>query len=92
MSTTKGPDITKLGTNNYPQWKGEMQAWFRATQLWKLVSGDLQRPTAPNSIIAEHTAKYDQWVEKQKKAAGWIYLMVEQNQRIHLAGIEDDPV
>ena len=36
----KGPDIAKLGPDNYPQWSGEMRAWLRAYDLWDVVSGD----------------------------------------------------
>jgi hypothetical protein len=86
MSSTKGPEIAKLGPNNYPQWSGEMQAWLRASQLWRLVSGDFKCPMKPNPVTE------DQWLEKQEKASGWIYLMVEPEQRIHLTSIQDDPV
>ncbi len=95
MSSTKGPDIAQLGPNNYPQWNGEMQAWLRASQLWRLVSGDLTRPEKPVKPDPDndtYTSKDDQWLEKAEKASGWIYLMVEPEQRIHLTGIEDNPV
>jgi hypothetical protein len=92
MSTTKVPEIAKLGPNNYPQWSGEMQAWLRASQLWRLVSGDLKCPTMPDKVTDEYTTKNEQWLEKAEKASGWIYLMVEPEQRIHLTGIQDDPV
>ena len=89
---SKGPDITKLGANNYPQWSGEMQAWLHANQLWRLFSGHLTCPAKPETITEAYTDKDDQWLEKAERAAGWIYLMVEHDQRIHLASIQDDPV
>jgi len=92
MSSTKGPDIAKLGPNNYPQWSGEMKAWLRAHQLWRHVSGDLTRPVKPNPVTEEYTSDDNQWLEKVDKASGWIYLMVEQEQRIHLTGIEDNAI
>jgi hypothetical protein len=42
MSSIRGSNIVKLGPNNYSQWSGEMQAWLKAVQLWKLVSGKLE--------------------------------------------------
>ena len=89
---SKGPDITKLGTNNYPQWSGEMQAWLHANQLWRLVSRHITCPEKPKTITDTYTDKDYQWLEKAEKAAGWIYLMVEHDQRIHLASIQDDLV
>ena len=69
-----------------------MQAWLRASQLWRLVSGDFKRPEKPDPVTEAYTSKDDQWLEKQEKASGWIYLMVEPEQRIHLTGIQDNPV
>ena len=60
MSITKGPDITKLGINNYPQWSGEMKAWLRAVQLWRHVSGDQKRPEKPKTITETYTDKDEQ--------------------------------
>jgi hypothetical protein len=77
MFTTKVPEIAKLGPNNYPQWSGEMQAWLCASQLWRLVSGDLKCPTKPSTITNDYTTKDEQWLERAEKASGWIYLMVE---------------
>ena len=34
----------------------------------------------------------DAWETKSDKAAGWLYLMVEQEQRVHFNGIQDSPV
>ena len=72
-----------------------MQAWLRASQLWRLVSGDLTRPEKPVKPDPDndtYTSKDDQWLEKAEKASGWIFLMVEPEQRIHFTGIEDNPV
>ena len=55
MSSIKGPDIAKLGPNNYPQWSGEMQAWLRAAQLWRLVSGKLKIPEKTSPITGDTT-------------------------------------
>jgi hypothetical protein len=36
--------------------------------------------------------KLEEWETKADIAAGWIYLMVESKQRIHLTNICDDPI
>jgi hypothetical protein len=36
--------------------------------------------------------KLEEWEIKADIAAGWIYLMVESNQRIYLTNIRDDPI
>jgi len=92
MSSTKGPDITKLGPNNYSQWSGEMQAWLRASELWRVVSGDLKCLEKPDPITEAYISKNDLWLGKMEKASGWIYLMVEPEQRIHITSLQDDPV
>jgi transposase InsO family protein len=90
----KGPDFDKLGPNNYPQWSGEMEAWLRASELWRLVSGTLKRPadaTKPEHKEAVET-KQEDWDKMSDKAGGWLFLMVEPEQRVHFDGIKDDPV
>ena len=62
-----------------------MQAWLRAHQLWQIVSGQRKCPVADSD-------KKEAWEDKAEKAAGWIYLMVEPSQTMHLKGLEDDPV
>lgn len=73
-----------------------MEAWLRTQGLWRLVQGSLTKAhlsatseafTTPGTIIT--AAKWDHFVDK---AAGWIYIMVEDVQRIYLEDIEDDPV
>lgn len=85
MSTFKGPDIQKLGATNYNVWSGDMKAWLRANQLWRIVSGDKKRPEKDET-------KQDEWDEKKEKAAGYIYLMVESSQTVHLKDSDGDPV
>jgi Reverse transcriptase (RNA-dependent DNA polymerase)/gag-polypeptide of LTR copia-type/GAG-pre-integrase domain/Integrase core domain len=91
---SKSPEIQKLGTDNYNQWSGEMKAWLRANQLWQIVSGQKLRPTISSTSSNQEMqeALQNVWDEKAEKAAGWIYLMVETSQTVHLKGKEDDPV
>src|SRR5260370_7187899 len=54
--------------------------------IWKLVYGKLSKP--PLSKVEEVI----KWEEKAEQAAGEIYLLVENDQRVHFRGKEDDPV
>ena len=85
MSTTEGMGkIKPLSNSNYPEWAGEMKAWLMRNNLWRLVSGKEKQPSEEEKSIT--------WEEKAEKAAGEIYLMVENDQRVHFRGSEDDPV
>ena len=68
-----------------------MQAWLRANQLWQIVSGQKPCPTTRPDNEKE-IEKQEAWKDKAEKAAGWIYLMVEPSQTVHLKGKEEDPV
>ena len=91
MTSSKGPEIQKLGSSNYNQWSGEMQAWLRAQALWSIVSGQKKCPQASSNKEAE-IEQQEAWQEKADRAAGWIYLMVEPSQTVHLKGKDGDPV
>ena len=78
--------IRPLSNSNYPEWVGEMRACLMQQQLWRLVSGKEKAPEP--SRVKEHEA----WEVRAEKAAGMIYLLVENDQRVHLRGFEEDPV
>ena|SRR5277367_5108706 len=92
--TSKGPDFEKLGSDNYSQWSIEMLAWLGSQQLKKLVMGTRIAPTPvdPTTPTMEETTRIEAWEDKVEKAAGWIMLMLTPDQRIHVKGMEDDPV
>ncbi len=77
--------IKPLSNSNYPEWCGEMKAWLMRNGLWRLVSG---RELQPSSGIEE----LNKWEAKAEKAAGEIYLLVENDQRVHFRGHEEDPI
>lgn len=81
--------IAKLNNSNYV---GEVSAYFCSQHLLKLVKGLELQPTEPSTITSAYTAQVKAWEDKEEEAAGIIFLVVEQDQRIHLTGIEDDPV
>ncbi len=93
MSSNSMPHFTKLNATNYPTWAGEMQAYLRSRAFWRIVSGDSKAPklssTPPLRLRRPH------WTPgslKSDKAAGYIFLAVEDNQKVHFASISDDPV
>ena len=60
---------------------------------YRLVTGKETRPEAAGATpTAAEVALIDAWEDKALRAAGEIYLAVDQEQKTHLAGIEDDPV
>ena len=77
--------IKPLSNSNYPEWCGEMKAWLMRNGLWRLVSG---RELKPSSGMEE----LNKWEAKAEKAAGEIYLLVENDQRVHFRGHEEDPI
>src|SRR5258705_3874768 len=63
-----------------------MKVWLMKNGLWNVVSGKLSK--LPLSKVEEVI----KWEEKAEQAAGEIYLLVENDQRVHFRGKEDDPV
>ena len=63
--------IKPLSNSNYPEGCGEMKAWLMRNGLWRLIS---KKETKPPASKAEELEK---WEMKAEKAAGEIYLLVE---------------
>ena len=61
--------------------------------LWGIVSGRSKRPIPAESkaTTAAETALIDAWDKNAEKAAGELYLLVSEEQKVHFAGITDDP-
>ena len=76
--------IKPLSNSNYPEWSGEMKAWLMRNGLWRLVSKREVKPSKEDDL--------NKWEAKAEKAAGEIYLMVENDQRVHFRGHEEDPI
>jgi hypothetical protein len=91
MSSTL-PLFTKLNSNNYNTWNGDMEAWYRAQALWRLVFGASTVPKVSTPAKEGEEEKLDSWQIKADKAAGIMWLMVENTQRVHFRGIKDNPV
>ena len=78
------PRFKPLNSGNYHEWSGEMKAWLMKLGYWRLVNGKDLKPTKEELI--------GMWETKAEKAAGEIYLAVESDQRVHIKGVEEDPV
>ena len=61
--------------------------------LWGIVSGRSKRPIPADSkaTTAAETALIDAWDKNAEKAAGELYLLVSEEQKVHFAGITDHP-
>ena len=86
MSDNNYGKIKPLSNSNYPEWVGEMRACLMQQQLWRLVSGKEKAPE-PSRV-----KEFEAWEIRAEKAAGIIYLLVENDQRTHFRGFEEDPV
>ena len=72
-----------------------MQAWLRAQGVWRIVAAVSLAPKLPTSPAVAPDAQIatlDAWELKSDKACSWMYLSIKDDQKIHLQGIEGDPV
>ena len=86
MSEERRIAVTKLGDSNYSTWKGEMKAALMKDKCWRIVKGEA---TEPEPKLAKD---HKEWEEHFDMAAGSIYLTLEPSQRVHVEGIDSDPV
>ena len=88
------PHFALLATSNYPQWSEHARAWFRACGLWDLVVGKELRPSAASSgtVTASEQEKLEDWDQRAMRAAGELYLLVSDAEKMHLATISTDPI
>jgi len=68
-----------------------MEAWFRAQALWCIVSS-VSKPPTVTATPKKGEDKLEAWQLKADKAAGIIWLMVDNTQRVHFRGIKDNPL
>jgi hypothetical protein len=69
-----------------------MQAWLCAQGVWHIVATTSLAPTLPTTPTETQITALDAWELKSDKACSWMYLSLEDDQKIHLKGIEGDPV
>jgi len=82
----------KLNSNNYNTWNGDIEAWFHAQALWCIVSSISKPPTVSATPKEGEEDKLEAWQLKADKAAGIMWLMVDNTQRVQFRGIKDDPL
>ena len=63
-----------------------MQAWLMSKELWILV--DNEEPCPPSTDLEARLT----WQKRAQKAAGELYLSVEQDQKSHIHDILTDPI
>ena len=76
--------VTPLGESNYNNWMPEMRAYLAEQKVWFIGSAE---DTQPQDAAASTT-----WRNNAAAAAGAIYGALEPSQRVHVVGIEMDPV
>lgn len=68
------PTFAKLSEDNYTTWSGEMEAWLRASGLWRLVSGKQKAPTVSSTVTqaeADALDAYEACLDKAAGVTGW---------------------
>ena len=91
-SSNSSPNFAKLNSTNYPTWAGNMEAWFHSSGVWRIVNGQNKQPTMSTPPTENETLALEAWEMKSDKAAGWLFLMVEDDQKVHFNEIRDNPV
>src|SRR5438309_9793407 len=71
------PLFDKLNSNNYNTWNGDMEAWFHAQMVWCIISGISMAPRVSQIPKDGEEEKLEAWQLKANKAAGIMWLMVE---------------
>ncbi len=87
------PHFTKLNATNYPNmgWRNASISSLpgRLADCIRRFQGSQNCPLPPLRL---RRPALDAWNLKSDKAAGYIFLAVEDNQKVHFASISDDPV
>ena len=60
--------------------------------VWCIVSSVSKPPTVSSTPKEGEEDKLEAWQLKADKAAGIMWLMVDNTQRVHFRGIKDDPL
>ncbi|KNZ72084.1 hypothetical protein J132_04365 [Termitomyces sp. J132] len=88
---TSIPTFTKLNSHNYNSWVGEMEAYLCSQNAWMPISMPSLAPQLSENPTSEEKREYREWQKEANVASGLIYLMVEDDQRIHLNDYKDQP-
>ena len=88
---TSIPTFSKLNSHNYNSWVGEMEAYLRSQNAWMPISMPSLAPELSDKPTSDEKKEYREWQKEANAASGLIYLMVEDDQRIHLNDLKDHP-
>ncbi|KDQ55422.1 hypothetical protein JAAARDRAFT_133811 [Jaapia argillacea MUCL 33604] len=85
------PALSEL---NYGLWSENMKALLKTKGLWGLVSGTLPRPTptVEGSLTGDEKELLRAWKAKKEEVTGLLWLALEDGQKVHVKGKEDDAV
>ncbi|PPQ88049.1 hypothetical protein CVT25_001797 [Psilocybe cyanescens] len=86
------PQIPLLNATNYNTWSGLMTAYLQSKGIWRIVSGAKTQPFLSDILTARELAALKLYHENCDKAYGIIYLHLDNNQKIHLEAVKDDPI
>ncbi|KAJ7081919.1 hypothetical protein C8R44DRAFT_652847, partial [Mycena epipterygia] len=75
----------RLNEKNYSSWTGDERAELQRLGVWLIVKGTI---VAPTSTDPDEIRK---WLVDSGKAAGSIYASLEQSQKVHIKGMEENP-
>ncbi|KNZ80298.1 hypothetical protein J132_06414 [Termitomyces sp. J132] len=81
---TSIPTFTKVNSHNYNSWVGEMEAYLHSQNAWMLIS-------MPSLATQLSEKEYREWQKEANVASSLIYLIVKDDQRIHLNDYKDQP-
>jgi hypothetical protein len=84
MSSSSSPSFPKLNDSNYEQWRDSMTAWLKKAKVWRIVEGTRNRPAKEEAEIRIFEDDWD-------RAVGELLLWIEDGQKTHVKGVEDDP-
>ncbi|KAF7373661.1 Integrase catalytic domain-containing protein [Mycena sanguinolenta] len=76
----------RLGEKNYSTWVGDERAELQRLGVWLIVKGTVVAPPGSD------TEEVRKWLIDSGKAAGSIYASLEQPQKVHVKGMEENPV
>lgn len=94
MSDSNKKGFSLLNQANYSSWADNMQAYLSTKDLWLVTSGEdpMPVPAVVSAPTKDEKKEKRDWLSAKSKAAGEIWLGVEEDQKTHLKAIKDDPL
>ncbi|PPQ90075.1 hypothetical protein CVT25_012024 [Psilocybe cyanescens] len=84
--------IPLLNTTNYNTWSGLMTAYLQSKGIWCIVSSAKTQPLLSDIPTAGEQAVLELYHENHDKACGMIYLHLDNDQKIYVKAVKDDPI